>query len=161
VDYVAENDDAPGMNNFVRLRRLLVGEPFDAGDKKGEPLLIPIFMTFGNHDYRLNSYELTFDVSAVVKSWVISNFNSLNLTEDEAIALEGGKVPAYGPPEASKLLTMLQYSPHKNEPGHEYAYFEKYFAASRSYTVKMGKHRLVVLDTKYDAGVPDKADFEL
>lgn len=155
IDFVAEDGDGPHMDNFVRLRQLLLGQPFDPGDAAGEALRIPIFMTFGNHDYRLHPYELIFSIDIPLMSTkTVSNYSSHNLIESDAVALEGGHAPSYGVSDLDKPFNMIRYATSPEIPGGPYAYFEKYFSRSRSYTVKLGNHRLVMLDTKYDDGVP-------
>ena len=49
---------------------------------------------------------------------------------------------------------MLEYDRFDNR----YNYFKKYMTAERSYVVRLGPHRLVVMDTKYDNGIPDDFD---
>jgi hypothetical protein len=158
VDYVSEDGDPSYMNNFVRLRQLLLGQPFDGRDAAGEELRLPIFTTFGNHDYRLHPYDLDFNLDIpLVGSKNVANFSSHNLLESDAIALEGGHTPSYGVTELDKPFRMIQYGLDPEVPGGEYSYYEKYFSHSRSYAVALGDHRLVMLDTKYDDGVPSEA----
>lgn len=158
IDYVAEDGDKD-TDNFQRLRQILLGQPFDFGDPAGEELQIPIFMTFGNHDYRLHPYDLTFDVTIPEHESVESNYASHNLTEQEAIAVQGGRIPKYGVTDLDGMMRMIVYAP--NEAGNPYGFFEKYMSKERSYIVRLGKHRLVMLDTKFDDGVPGDANAAL
>jgi hypothetical protein len=153
IDFVFEDGDEGDVNNFARLRKLLLGQwPYPNG-QAAEELQIPFFSTFGNHDYRIHPYDLECVVNpANVELMRLKNYSSHNLIESEAIALQHG-VPEYGVTNAGSALRMLQ----RDKTGASYAYYDKYFAGpnQRSYVVKLGKHRLVMLDTGYDEGVPD------
>ena len=156
IDYIFEDGDTGSENNFTRLRRLILGEPFTSGVAAGEELKIPIFTTFGNHDYRLYPYDFILNIDLPGHQAALDEFYSHNIIESDAIALMGGTIPTYGVTDGDKVLRMLKYD--INEATNAYGYFEKYFSSIRSYMVKLGKHRMVVLDTKYDNGIPDQAD---
>jgi len=152
IDYVAEEGEPFEQGNFPRLRRLLLGQPLDPGGQPHEGLRIPIFTTFGNHDYRLYPYNLIFDVDVPTMFKRLNEYDSHNIIESDAVALEGGKVPSYGLTNAADALRMLLYD--EGEKQNAYGYFHKYFTDVRSFVVKLGKHRVVLLDTKCDDGVP-------
>jgi hypothetical protein len=157
VDYVAEDHDIFGEENFERLRRMILGEPFLPGMSAGERLKIPIYMTFGNHDYRLNSYDLVADLDfpGEGKDRGLNEHSAHNLLENEALALQDGKTPEYGVSNLEGAGRMIEYDRFDNR----YHYFNKHFTNERTFIVRLGKHRLVVMDTRMDNGVPD--DFDL
>ncbi|MCA6117322.1 metallophosphoesterase [Bradyrhizobium sp. WSM 1738] len=152
ADYVDEDSEPAESDNFVRLHRLLIGDPVELGSPPGEALRIPFFATFGNHDYRLHPYDLRADVdlpgSGSDKG--INEHAAHNLTESEAIALQDGRTPKYTASNAEAGARMLRI----DQFDREYAFFSTTFTDLRSYVVKLGKHRLVMLDTKYDSGLP-------
>ncbi len=153
VDYVAEPGDNKYLGNYVRFRRMILGQPFDPGVPTYDELQIPIFVTFGNHDYRVNRFDLNFTIDADL--WVyedivpMDEFSTFNITPDEAVAAQGGPIK-YGITDFKKALAMLQY----DQTNAAYAYFAKYFTARRTYMVDLGVNRLVMLDNGWDAGVP-------
>ncbi len=153
IDYVKEPGDNPYSGNFERLRRMILGQPFDTGVPAGEELQIPIFLTFGNHDYRLNKFELSFFIDVDLKVWEktipMDEYTTFNLTPDEATAAQGGRI-TYGLSDFAQALKMLEY----DATGGAYAYFSKYFSDRRTFMVTLGANRLVLLDNSYDAGVP-------
>jgi hypothetical protein len=153
IDYVAEPSDNKYLGNYVRLRRMILGQPFDSGVPAYDELQIPIFLTFGNHDYRLNRFVLNFniDVNLYVYEDVVpmDEYSTFNITPDEAVAAQGGPIK-YGLSDFNKALAMLQY----DDTGGAYAYFSKYFSPRRTFIVDFGANRLVMLDNGWDAGVP-------
>lgn len=149
VDYVAEPGDNKYTGNFARLRRMILGAPFDVGVPVGEELKIPTFMTFGNHDYRLNQFVLKFDINLPTKFIPMNESSTFNITPDEATAAQGGNV-TFGLNDLDKALDMLKY----DSTDEAYAYYTKYFSDRRTFMVRLGANRLVVLDNSYDAGVP-------
>jgi hypothetical protein len=153
IDYVAEPADNKYLGNFARLRRMILGQPFDSGVPLGEELQIPIFLTFGNHDYRLNRYDLSFyvdaDLGVYEKTVPFDEYSTFNITPDEAAAAQGGPIK-YGLSDFDNAMAMLKY----DDTGAAYAYFAKYFSPDRTFIVKFGNNRLVMLDNSWDAGVP-------
>ncbi|HWR16334.1 MAG TPA: metallophosphoesterase [Terriglobales bacterium] len=155
VDYGYEEQDDKTVGNYGRLRRLILGQPFEGGEA-AEMLKIPIFMTFGNHDYRVNPYDLrsNIDLPGSGNDRGLNEHSTHNLIESEAIALQDGKTPTYTLGNIEGAGKMLEYDRFDNK----YNYFKKYMTADRSYVVRLGPHRLVVMDTKYDNGIPDDFD---
>jgi LGFP repeat/Calcineurin-like phosphoesterase len=151
IDYAAEPDDNPYTGNFIRFRRMILGQPFDSGVPAYEELKIPVFATFGNHDYRINQFVLKFDINVDIpffgKDVSMDEYSTFNLTPDEATLAQGGNV-TYGLSDFDKGLAMLKYDATGG------AYFAKHFSPTRTFVVALGPHRLVVLDNLYDAGVP-------
>jgi Calcineurin-like phosphoesterase len=152
VDYVSEDPD--GEDNFARLRRLLLGESFEPGGERTEELELPVFVTLGNHDYRLHPYELRADVNPGLpglEDSAVDWYPPHNLIESEALALQGGEVPTYGLLDSEEGLRPLQVN-EIHRPAETYT---SEFTSGSSYVVKFGRHSLVVLNTKYDNGIPN------
>jgi hypothetical protein len=153
IDYVVEPGDNKYQGNFARLRRMILGQPFEPGMPAYDELQIPTFMTFGNHDYRLNPYSLSCYIDIDLGFWErtkpLDNFSTFNITPNEAVAAQGGPV-RYGLSDFNNAMAMLTY----DSTGAAYAYFAKYFSPHRTFIVKFGNNRLVMLDNSWDAGVP-------
>ncbi len=155
IDYVAEEPEGARMDNFVRLRQILLGHPHTPGSSVGTELRVPIFVTRGNHDYRLHPYELRADVDLPGDNDKGLNEHSAhNLTESEAVALQGGRTPQFGAGNAEQGVRAIRIDEFDNK----YYNFKSLFTPKSSYVVRLGKHRLVVLDTKYDNGLPPQVD---
>jgi hypothetical protein len=147
VDYLFEADDHPRKGgNFEYFRRILLGQ-FAYPDRPDEPveeLRVPIFTTLGNHDYRRDPYTLLFNVDVPCwKDKEIAQFSSHNLVRADAIALQGGRKPTLHREVAYGMIRPV-------EP-----FFYDHHIGKRSYTVELGAHRLVMLDTGPDTGVVD------
>ncbi|MCB9700906.1 MAG: metallophosphoesterase [Myxococcales bacterium] len=144
VDYIYEHDDHPGgAGNWGFLQRLLCGQAPAEGES-GEALAVPIFFSGGNHDYRKHPYELLFDID--VRLWpdpTVRNYSSHNLTEAEAKRIQGGKKLKVDQGGAVKMVEVDQRNPH---------YLQRMVRAP-SYIVRLGKHRIVMIDSRWDAGV--------
>jgi LGFP repeat/Calcineurin-like phosphoesterase len=155
VDYVSEDPD--GEDNFARVRRIVLGESFTPGGERTEELELPVFTTLGNHDYRLHPYALRADVN--LPDWLpgpshdtkVDWFPSHNLIESEALALQGGESPSYGLTNGEEAIRPLQVN-EIHRPNETYT---SEFTSKSSYVVEFGRHKLVVLNTKYDNGIPN------
>ena len=73
-----------------------------------------------------------------------------NLIESEALALQGGELPSYGLTNGEEAIRPLQV----NEIHRPVEAWTSEFT-SGSYVVEFGRHKLVVLNTKYDNGIPN------
>jgi hypothetical protein len=159
IDYIVEAGDNPHTGNFARFRNMVLGTAFDAGVAVGEELKVPIYCTFGNHDYRPNPYDLRIHISAgpggIFDDSYMDNHSSHNLTPLEATVAQGGD-KEYGLTDFSSAFKMLAI----DKTGGAYAYFAKYFSTVRSFVVEMGPHCLVVLDSLYDDGIPQISGWE-
>jgi hypothetical protein len=157
IDYIIEPGDNPYSGNFERFRRMLMGQPFDAGVAVGEELQIPVFLTFGNHDYRMNPYDLSIHIKVGIGidghglyvEKYLDEYSSHNLTPEEALKAQGGD-KEYGISNFKDATAMYAY----DTTGAAYKYFTKYMGRQRTFVVALGANRLAILDTLYDAGVP-------
>ena len=149
IDYIVEVGDNPYSGNFERFRRMLLGQPFDSGVPAGEELSIPIFLTFGNHDYRPYGYDLSVHISVLGQDKKLDEYSSHNLTYFEALKAQGGDKPI-GLSDYGRAKSMFEYDTSEQA----YRYFAKYMSRDRTFAVKLGSNRVVILDTLYDDGVP-------
>lgn len=168
VDYQYEAGQSKlGGGNFEFLKQLILGQSeYPDGDFKVEALKVPIFTTLGNHDYRSNPYKLfaaaTPGGSDVISIYVIKQYSEFNLTIDEGDAIQDGRAPvfvnqSFGNPVKNyygrdniSLLEALRAIEIKQP----HAYFN-FINPEKSYIVELGKHRLVMLDSGPDTGLPE------
>lgn len=146
IDYIFEEDDHQlGSGNWGFLEKLLRGQVPQADGSKGEELLVPIFMGAGNHDYRLNPYQFLFNVD--IPAWPdeeLGNYQPHNLTKEETKILQGGK-PTIDRHKAYGMVKVDQKNPT----------FFRRFVNDPSYIVELGPHRIVMIDSRWDAGILD------
>lgn len=193
IDYIFEEDDnRDGGGNFAFLKDILLGRTTSPAGVLAEELELPIFLTLGNHDYRLNPYPLfwkaeidvkelvqevpeglgllvmalfllganPFDVGVLsVALWLFGDaiefkimdrreYVTLNLVEVEAIRL-GGEERTLSIDEASTLLEIDERLLHDT------SYYFRELGPVDSYTARLGKHHIVMINTRHDAGVTD------
>ena len=150
VDYVYEDEDRRGgPGNFALLRDMILGRsPYPDGDRRAEELRLPIFTVLGNHDYRANAYPFALRISAAgVGIKDVNQFSALNLTEKEAEAVFGRAEVSVT--NADRFLEIDKGMRQKTS-----YYFERINRAG-SYLIKAGPHRIVMIDSRWDAGMPD------
>jgi len=150
TDYQFEFDDDPqGLGNAGFLRRLVLGQAPGPDFHDVEELRVPIFMTPGNHDYRKHPYYLVFELALdPFGLHRFPNFENYRLLEGEAIALwqelyGGDGVPRLDIGTAGQMVAI--------DP--EARPFRACLADGGSYVVRLGAHRLVLLDSAHDVGV--------
>jgi hypothetical protein len=163
VDYQFEADQAKASGgNFALLERLLLGQspypqpPADGG--AAEELRVPVFASLGNHDWRANPYELHWAASwGPFKLREFRQYGSLNLLPPEADALQGGKMLERS---SDQGFAMVRVDP----AGLQY-YLDRLCGprvetgdtVRASYVVRLGPHRIVMIDTAQDIWVVDDA----
>lgn len=148
VDYAFE-DGKVGGGNYDLFRRIILGRASAASGMTSEELLVPIFTVFGNHDYRLNPYNLLFDIDLpFVDDFTVPMYSPYNLTEEETETLQGRR-PFLSATDALPMLEIDTLNQRRS-----YDYYQRRINRSDSYTVALGSHRLVMIDTQFDAGVP-------
>jgi hypothetical protein len=157
VDYVHEAGDVQGQGgNFRRFEDIALGR-----EPGRDPLRLPMFTTFGNHDYRMNPYKLRFildlpnadsDIGIygqyrIPQDRQSEQYEPHNLTKPEATELEGN--PSLKPGVADKMLDI-----DVSDQLGSYDYYDQHIAHDTSYTIELGPHRLVMVDSGFDLGVP-------
>lgn len=176
------NKHAGGNFAFFKSLLLGQGFFFD-GKTKREELRVPMFTTLGNHDYRSNPYRLLSTVGLtltnIVKSvlkkisligdiaddilggllgllgfgkagvalFPTNHFGAYNLTEKEASMLEGGKRPKIDTKTSAKMIAV------DRDMARGTAFYFREFSRSGTYSIGLGKHRVVMTNTKYDSGI--------
>lgn len=144
VDYVFEHsDNQNGRGNYQFLVDLLTGKKKTESGKPGVGLQVPMFMSLGNHDYRKHPYELHFTVD--IPAWfdkTLSNYSSHNLTRNDAVKLQGNKTLKVSTDRAQSMAAIDKVL----KP------YSRTIARQRSYTVSLGNHRIVMIDSRWDAG---------
>jgi hypothetical protein len=150
VDYIFEDDDdQASAGNFAFMRQLILGQAPGPDFPTVEELRVPILMVPGNHDYRKHPYKLVFDLHWGKDLSRIRNFGGYNLLQDDALFLtnrldasSSTGVPDMGLDGATR---MVEVDP--NISGYET------LARRGSYVVRLGAHRIVMLDTGHDVGM--------
>ena len=166
VDYLFETGEfKDGGGNFKFLRDLVLGYvPYPDNEHVAEELLVPIFITLGNHDYRVEPY-LPFQRLDIplMGDRDIPNYKSFNLTKTEARILQGADPakldnddqgrPKLSTEEAKKQVVPATELQFWNKD--HLAYYRKYINHTSDFVVALGKHKLIMIDTGPDLGAPD------
>ena len=166
-DYLHEdNDDPDGGGNALFLRQLVLGQvpgP-DFGDV--EPLVAPIFMVPGNHDYRRHAYRLIFDVHVGLAGIGVDihrfdNYSGYGLNQTDATALANRldpnwlgdvsghpelgdrSVPEVSPDGAARMVAI--------DPS--IGAYHRFLNDTGTYVVELGEHRILMVDSGPDIGV--------
>lgn len=165
VDYLFEKGeflDAGG--NFKFLRDLILGHsPYPDNEQHAEELLIPIFITLGNHDYRVAPYHPYQRLNVPGYSDKdMPNYKTYNLTLDETRILQGADPDKLddedeGRPKEFGSSAKLQVVPATERFWNRdhLAYYKNYINHSSDFVVHLGKHKLIMIDTGHDLGAPD------
>ena len=164
VDYLFEDGDSrEGPGNFGFFEKLILGSSPYSDGRAAEELRVPIFTSLGNHDYRTNAYPLMFELKiGPLGVKTISNYSNLNLTVQEVVKMGGGEwipvsqggsltflvpdVENFGRAKAAEFL--------KTDPAmiSGSAYYFRRINRAKSFIVRAGQHRFVMLDTGPDVG---------
>ena len=157
IDYIFEDDDDPdGGGNNEFMRKLILGQAPGPDFPDVEELLVPIFMVPGNHDYRKHPYKLLMDVHIRIDGFEkdlkrITHFAPYHLMQADALALANAMdgrsadsdVENVVPPAAARMVAV--------DP--EIKSYRTFLADRRSYVVRLGKHRVAMLDSAHDVGI--------
>lgn len=166
VDYLFETGEfEDGGGNFKFLRDLILGySPYPGNEHTAEELLVPIFITLGNHDYRVKPYHPFQRLHIPLHSDKdIANYKSYNLTKNEARILQGAD-PAklddedQGRPKEDSESAKIQVVPATELsfwPKDHLAYYKRYINHTSDFVVPLGKHKVIMIDTGHDLGAPD------
>lgn len=130
-------------NNFDFFKRLILGLEPGRDGTKNEELLVPIFTTLGNHDYRDMPYCWVGEIDITgFENPKLNNYPNTNLLFSEAKALEGGEKPLFSSDNVAKMAHV-----DKNLPRYDT------INSQRSYIINLGPHRIVMLDSAHDIGI--------
>ena len=168
VDYAFEDlEDELTGGNPAFLRRLILGQAPGPDFPDPEELLVPIFLTPGNHDYRREPYELVFDLNLTLVNAGplgrvsrdverVKNFSVYNIRQEDAEALQdvlnGGDGDDAGTPNlgVDRAARMVELVPDMEA-------HERHLGPLGTFVVELGKHRLVMIDSGSDVGVVSDA----
>lgn len=155
VDYGFEPGKARSGagGNYAFFEKLIRGQARSSSGVESEELRVPIFTVFGNHDYRVNPYTLLFDIDVpFLDDFTVAMYSPYNLTKEETSALQGGQ------PTKSKDDALEMVKIDVRNQRRLYDYYRERINAESSYTLDLGSHRVVMLDSQSDAGLPSNAD---
>lgn len=165
VDYVSigiqyqfytKGDRVTPFDNVELFLQLVTGWP-NCDRVPGEELEVPIFTCPGNHDYRPAEYplygnvKLSLPIIGLFYEWELTNISQwgdFGLTEQEASIYasitEGDPCPTYDQNQGIEFVLPAD------------ALFPSYLGLLNpepDYTIRLGKHRILCMDTGYDAAV--------
>ncbi len=160
TDYIFEKDDnRAGGGNFYLFEQLVRGIWVSPDGSPSEELTLPVFTILGNHDYRPGGYDLLTDLDlgdegrwdwwpdwlyTPAKSKNINGYAAHNLTEQEALALQGGH--------KERLDSAAAYEMVRVDPA-SLKYYHERINDKLSYITKFGKHTVVMIDSRWEVGI--------
>ena len=163
-DYAHEaDDDHGGPGNAGFLRELILGQSASTDFGQPEELRVPIFTVPGNHDYRRHPYRLIFDLRVSIPGtgigkdvYRVNNFGPFNLRRSDATVLANRLdnsalgtffgddfVPSISPDAAARMVAIDE----------DNTVYRAALGDGGSYVVRLGRHRIVMLDSAHDVGV--------
>ena len=166
VDYLFEHGEfKDGGGNFKFLRDMILGNtPYPDNEHRAEELLVPIFITLGNHDYRVDPFELfqRLDIR-LYPDKDIPQYGSSNLIKDEARVLQGGNPGKFDDDDQGRVKVSMDRARKQVVPAtvrnfwdKDYlGYYKKYINHSSDFVVSFGVHKLIMIDSGPDVGAPD------
>jgi hypothetical protein len=153
VDYCFEDSRKRyGDDNFVFLEDLILGKTGKPDLVNNEELLVPIFTSLGNHDYRTLPYYPLFKVDSQfpAPNMDFDQYQQFNLNKQEAAALTAGLYNITGMISDETAYNMIRPD-RENAKGNLNHYFRK-ICRETSYLVQLGTHSLVMIDGRWDSG---------
>lgn len=160
TDYIYEKDDnRAGGGNFYFFEQMVRGLWISPDGTPAEELTLPVFTILGNHDYRPGGYDLLSDLDlgdegrwdwwpdwlyTPAKSKNINGYAAYNLTEQEALALQGGQ--------KERLDSTAAYEVVRVDPD-SLKYYHERINDKLSYIIQFGKHRVVMIDSRWEVGI--------
>jgi hypothetical protein len=150
-DFIFEDDDDPaGGGNAAFLRQLLLGQTPGPEFPDVEELLVPIFLVPGNHDYRKHPYKLVFDIKVVKDLKRVKNFAGYHLLQSDAQLLGNG---LDGRPGSEVENVGIAGATRMVEVDAAITAYKSFLADRGSYVVRLGVHRVAMLDSSHDVGM--------
>ncbi|QRM87751.1 hypothetical protein FG167_00455 [Lacinutrix sp. WUR7] len=166
VDYLFEGtDNKSAGGNFKFFKDLLLGRsPYPEGEHNQEELLVPIFTSLGNHDYRVNPYQVYQRIDIpIVSDKDVKQYGPYNLSKKEARILQGGNPEKFNNGDEGRIKISRDTAFKQAIPATKtkfwkkdyLSYYKSYINKSMNYQVLLDKHKLILLDTGPDLGSPD------
>jgi LGFP repeat/Calcineurin-like phosphoesterase len=162
VDYIYEDgDNENGPGNFRLLEELLLGlSGYPERVEPVEELRVPIFTGLGNHDYRLHPYALAFALDLSLLGYHdVLQFGSFNISRADADTAWGVDLPhpqGLGTTRSWQILSASDAAPSAEVSQgmkDRTNYYFRTINRDNNYVVRAGIHRLVMLDSRWDAGI--------
>lgn len=163
VDYLFESgDNKSAGGNFKFFKDLLLGRsPYPEKEHTQEELLVPIFTSLGNHDYRVEHYHVYQRITTIDED--IKQYGPFNLGKNEARILQGGNPDKFDNDDEGRIDVSTNTSFHQVIPTTEIKHWKKdYLSYYKSYInkglntfVQLDKHKILLLDTGPDVGGPN------
>ena len=166
VDYLFEEDDDPSSGgNALFARNVLLGLVPSERFPDVEELRVPIFIVPGNHDYRMNPYPLLFNLDfGPFNVRQLTSFEGYKMNWHDAVAVQGGNVPNLSADTAGRGLeidkenrsfkTHLADKTNYVDDGGVWHAVAPH-AVKTNYVVRLGSHRIVMLDSGWDVELPE------
>lgn len=166
VDYLFEGgDNLSAGGNFKFFNDLLLGRsPYPEGEHIQEELLVPIFTSLGNHDYRVKAYQIYQRIPVPGKDIDIKQYGPFNLSKFEARIIQGGNPDKFSRKAAEGRIMVSQdtakdqvipATKKKHWKKDYLSYYKSYINKDLNNLVQLDKHKILLLDTGPDVGSPD------
>src|SRR5262249_26475636 len=101
----------------------------------------------GNHDYQLHPYYLYFEIDAgptqALKK-IVQKYDMYNLNLSDAKAIQGGSILVVDTNESLRMVDSV---------GAPIPFYTRRITRDREYVIRLGNHRIVMLDTGPNADV--------
>jgi hypothetical protein len=166
VDYLFEDgDNESAGGNFGFFKDLLLGNsPYPEKEHNQEELLVPIFTSLGNHDYRVKPYQVYQRIKIIgIKIDDIKQYGPFNLSQFEARIIQDGNPDKFGKGDEGRIDVSSTTAQEQAIPATQTKYWKKdhlnyyksYINRSLNRLVQLDKHKIILLDTGPDVGAPD------
>ncbi|MCX2681866.1 hypothetical protein OOZ15_18065 [Galbibacter sp. EGI 63066] len=166
VDYLYEKgDNYESGGNFKFFKDLILGKsPYPEKDHPQEELLVPIFTTLGNHDYRVLPYEIYGRLDIPVHSDKdLPQYSGYNLSKFEARVLQGGNPNRFNNDDKGRIKISTDTATKQVIPATKLSFWKKdyltyyklNFNSLANNKIQLGKHTILMLDTGPDKDAPD------
>jgi predicted MPP superfamily phosphohydrolase len=151
VDYCFEDSRKRyGDNNFVFLEQIIRGQTGKPDQVQNDELLVPIFTSLGNHDYRVMPYYPYFKVDVPGEDMQRDQCSSFNITSAEGDVLTRELLGITSSVGSSTAFAMV--SPDRDNNGGNLNHYFRYINRDPSYMIHLGNHSLVMIDGRWDDG---------
>ncbi|GEM_PF-4156440 len=166
VDYLFETGDNKfAGGNFKFFKDLVLGRsPYPEKERNQEELLVPIFTSLGNHDYRVKPYQIYQRIDIPVFSdRDVKQYGPFNLSKFEARVIQGGNPNKFKDGDEGRIKISKDTATKQVIPAtktkfwkNDYLKFYKtYINKSLNTFVQLDKHKVLLFDTGPDVGSPD------